>query len=270
LAEHDALRVGEDKGLARLLVWAELALSLAQRDVEIRYKHSLLGLYWALINPLATAAIFAFVFGVIFHASSRPIPYVVFLLTGLTFWNLFANGVTSATQSVTGNATLLAKVYFPRVVLPLAAVLARLIDFAFSLVVLAVFLLAYRVPIHAEAALLPLLVLLELLFTAGVGFAVAALNVLYRDVSQLVGLLLMIWMYLSPVMYAAQGVPRALAAALLLNPMGAILEAERDLLFRGTILAPWSVAEAVGWALLAVTGGYLVFRRLEPLFAEVM
>ena len=120
----------------RASLWFELTRNLAVRDVEIRYKHSLLGLYWALINPLITAAIFAFVFGVILHATSKPLPYVVFLLTGLTFWNLFGNGLTSATLSVTGSAALLAKLYFPRVVLPTASVLARLIDFAFSAIVL--------------------------------------------------------------------------------------------------------------------------------------
>lgn len=108
------------------------------RDVETRYKHSLLGLYWAIINPLVTAAIFGFVFGVIFHATSKPIPYVVYLLSGLTFWNFFTNGLMSATVSVSGNAALLAKIYFPRVVLPTASILARLIDLGFSALVLVV------------------------------------------------------------------------------------------------------------------------------------
>ena len=118
---------------ASLALWLELIRNLAVRDVETRYKHSLLGLYWAIVNPLVTAAIFSFVFGVLFKAgdSTKPIPYVVFVVTGLTFWNFFGNGVGSATTSITGSASLLAKIYFPRVVMPTAAVLARLIDFGF-------------------------------------------------------------------------------------------------------------------------------------------
>ena len=115
-----------------LRIWLELIRNLAVRDVETRYKHSLLGLYWAIINPLVMALIFSFLFTVIFHASSKPIPYVVFLLTGLTFWNLFANSLMSATGSIAGNAALLSKLYFPRVVIPTAAVMARFIDFLFS------------------------------------------------------------------------------------------------------------------------------------------
>jgi ABC-type polysaccharide/polyol phosphate export systems, permease component len=161
--------------------------NLAVRDVETRYKHSLLGLYWAIINPLFTAAIFSFVFGTIFHAPNKPIPYIVFLLTGLTFWNFFGNSVNSGAVSITGNAALLAKIYFPRVVLPTAAVLARLIDFLFSCVVLAVFIGLYRVPIHWSTLWLVPLLGLQLVFTLGIAYLVAAANVLYRDVTQLFG-----------------------------------------------------------------------------------
>lgn len=265
-----ALNGAELRGVVGGLVWLELIRNLAVRDVEIRYKHSLLGLYWAIINPLLTAAIFTFVFGVVFHASSKSVPYVIFLLTGLTFWNLFANSVLSATTSITGNAALLAKVYFPRLVLPTAAVMARLIDLAFSLVVLAIFLLIYRVPIHWTVIFLPLLLLLELGFTLGIGYTVAALNVLYRDMSQLMGLVLMVWMYLSPVMYSATMLHPALRILLFLNPMGAILQAERDVLFQGALSEPLALLLALFWTVLAFLVGLVVFRRLEPLFAEVM
>jgi ABC-type polysaccharide/polyol phosphate export permease len=251
-------------------VWLELMRNLAVRDVEVRYKHSLLGLYWAIINPLVTAAIFGFVFGVIFHASSKPIPYVVFLLTGLTFWNFFANGVMSATTSVSGNAALLAKIYFPRVVLPTAAVLARLIDFAFSAFVLLVFILIYRVPVHWTAVFILPFLGLQVLFTLGVGYVVAALNVLYRDMSQLMGLVLMMWMYFSPVMYAATTLSPSLQAPLYVNPMGAILQAERDLIFTGSLTHPVYLWISLTWTAFFFVGGLTVFKRIEPLFAEVM
>lgn len=250
--------------------WVELIRNLAVRDVETRYKHSLLGLYWTLINPLVTAFIFSFVFADIMHASSKPIPYVVFLLTGLTFWNFFANAVTSATTSVTGNAQLLAKLYFPRVVLPAAAVMARFIDFLFSLVVLGVFIAAYRVPLHWSFLWIPLVLVIQLIFTLGIAFLTAALNVLYRDMTQLIGLVLMMWMYLSPVMYRASLVPTLLRPILLMNPMGAFLEAERELLFNGAIVHPSFIWVSLIWAVATYAVGLRVFKNVEPLFAEVM
>ena len=253
-----------------LLPWLELTRNLAVRDIEIRYKHSLLGLYWAIISPLLTAAIFSFVFGVIFHASSNPIPYVVFLITGLAFWNFFANGVMSATTSITGSSSLLAKVYFPRVVLPTAAVMARLIDFGFSLFVLAVFVLIYRVPIHWTALWIFPILSLQVLLTLGIGYLVASVNVLYRDMTQLTGLVLMIWMWLSPVMYSIESAPPGFKEILLMNPMGAFLQAERELLFTGFLTSFAYLWIAIGWVGLVIIGGLLIFKRIQPLFAEVM
>ena len=253
-----------------LAVWFELIRNLAVRDVEIRYKHSLLGLYWAIINPLLTAAIFSFVFTVIFHVGSQRIPFVVFLLTGLTFWSLFANGVMSATSSITSTASLLAKVYFPRVALPTAAVLARLIDFGFSLFVLAVFIAIYRTPVHWTALWIVPILGLQALFTLGIGYIVASVNVLYRDMTQLTGLVLMVWMWLSPVMYGIDSVPPGLQGVLLVNPMGALLQAERDLLFTGHLTNLPFLWVAATWACFAFVSGLAIFKRIEPLFAEVM
>lgn len=249
--------------------WLELIRNLAVRDVETRYKHSLLGLYWALINPLVMAAIFSFVFADIFHASSKPIPYVVFLLTGLTFWNWFANAVTSATASITGNAQLLAKLYFPRVVLPTASVFARGIDFGFSFAILLGFILVYHVPLHWTMLLLPVALGVELFFILGISYLVAGLNVLYRDIAQLISLVMMVWMYLSPVMYQVSAVPNGLQAVLLLNPMGSILEMERDMMFTGQIDVSNLLLSAL-WSLFVFGAGLRVFHKVEPMFSEVM
>ncbi|MHB1610759.1 MAG: ABC transporter permease [Sulfobacillus sp.] len=256
--------------LAGVGLWVELTRNLASRDVETRYKHSLLGLYWAIINPLVTAAIFGFVFGVIFHVSTKPIPYVVFYLAGLTFWNFFANGVMSAVGSVSGNAALLAKIYFPRVVLPTAAVLARFIDFLFSLMVLIVFIIIYQVPVHWTSLWLPVILVMQIFFTMGIGYMVAALNVLYRDVTQLMGLLLMVWLYFSPVMYRLSGVHQNLQTILLINPVGTMIELERNVIFTGHVLHPEYLWVAVAWTGFVFLAGIALFKRVEPLFAEVM
>lgn len=252
------------------LRWVELIRNLAVRDVETRYKHSLLGLYWTLINPLVTALIFTFVFEGIFHLSSKRIPYIVFLLSGLTFWNFFANAAMSATASITGNAQLLAKLYFPRVVLPVAAVLARLIDFLFSLIILFIFIAMYRVPLYWSWLWLPAILGVQIVFTLGVSYMIAALNVLYRDMTQLIGLLLMVWMYMSPVMYQASRVPAGLRSILLLNPMGALIEVERGVLFSGELVHPTFFWVALVWAVFAYAAGYRLFKTIEPTFSEVM
>ncbi len=253
-----------------IAVWLELARNLAVRDIETRYKHSFLGLYWAVINPLITAIIFTFVFQVIFHASSKPIPYVVYVVCNLTFWNFFANAVSSATTCITGSAALLAKLYFPRIVLPTASVVARLIDVAFSAIVLAIFILIYHVRVHWTAIWIVPALGVETLFTLGVAYLVSSLNVLLRDMAQLIGLVLMIWMYLSPVMYTLAGQPNVIQIVLLMNPMGALLQTNQDLLFTGHLTHPIALWAAGMWSLFVLVGGVAVFKRIEPLFAEVM
>lgn len=252
-------------------VWLELIRNLAVRDVETRYKHSILGLYWAIVNPLLSAFIYSFIFGVLLHSGTTGgQPYVVFILTGFTFWNLFANGLNSATTSVTGSAALLAKLYFPRIVLPTAAVLARLIDFLFSLTILAVFVAIYRVPVHWTVFWLIPLVGLELVFAWGMGFLLSALNVLYRDVTQLLGLVLMVWTWLAPVMISVQGRAMWIRTIFLLDPMGGIIQAQRDLIFSGRLTSPSSLFAAVTLTAFVFVAGLTVFKRVEPLFSEVL
>lgn len=257
--------------LASTGVWFELVRNLAVRDVETRYKHSILGLYWAIINPLLSALIYSFIFGTILHSGTTGgQPYVVFILTGFTFWNLFANGLMSATGSVSGSASLLAKLYFPRVVLPTAAVLARLIDFLFSLCILAIFVAAYRVPVHWTLLWLAPLLGLELMFAWGMAYLLSALNVLYRDVTQLLGLLLMVWVWLAPVMISVNGRSVWIRSVFLLDPMGAIIQAERDVIFVGTLTSPTSLACAIAATAFVLLAGLTVFKRIEPVFSEVL
>lgn len=257
--------------LRTVRVWLELIRNLAVRDVETRYKHSLLGLYWAILNPLLSAFVYSFVFGTLLHSpTSGGQPYVVFILTGFTFWNLFANGLTSASGSITGSAALLAKLYFPRIVLPTASVLARLIDFLFSLIVLMVFVIGYRAPVHWTAFLLLPLLLLELAFALGMGFLVSSINVLYRDVTQILGLLLMIWVWVAPVMISINGRSPWIQSIFLLEPMGGIIQAERDMLFTGHLTNPASLWSASAWTFFVLLAGLTMFKRIEPLFSEVL
>lgn len=251
-------------------IWIELTRNLAVRDVQTRYKHSMLGLYWALINPLLNAAIFTFVFQVIFKVKSGHIPYLVFFISGLTFWNFFAASLNSAALSITGSAALLAKLYFPRVVLPTGAVVARLIDLAFSAVIVVVFTALFRVQVHWTIIFLPPVLAIQVVFTLGLSYVVAALNVLYRDISQLLGLVLLIWIYLSPIMYPASNLPNSLQGILLANPMGALIQSERDLIYAGHLTQTPYLWLATVWAAFAFIFGLSLFKRIEPLFSEVM
>lgn len=251
-------------------VWLELIRNLAVRDIETRYKRSFLGLYWAVVNPLITALIMTFLFQVIFHASSKPIPYVVYVVTNLTLWNFFGNSLVSATGCITGSASLLAKLYFPRIVLPTASVVARLIDLGFSCVVVAIFILIFRVHVYWTAMWVVPIFVVELVFALGLAYLVACVNVILRDTSQLVGLVLMMWMYLSPVMYSLHGQPEAIQTILLVNPMGAVLQADQDLLFTGHLTHPAALWAAGVWCVFVLLAGITVFKRVEPLFSEVM
>lgn len=255
----------------QIRLYCNLTVALAWRDVRVRYQLSILGLYWALINPLLMAIIWSFVFSYIFRATGLSgIPYVVFLFCGLTYWNLFSNSVSTAATSLTGNAMLLSKVYFPRLILPTAAVLARLVDFVFSLLVLVLILLYYGIVPHINPlVLLPLLVI-QLIYATGWAYIVSSLNVLYRDVAQVVNILLMFWMYLSPVFYVFEQVPGPIRKCFVLNTIGVLVDMQRNFLLAGEAADRGLVMVSLVISLVVFTLGLVLFRWLEPLFAEVM
>lgn len=253
------------------LRYKDLVLGLALRDVKVRYQLSVLGLYWAVLNPLLMALVWAFVFSKIFRATGMEgVPYVVFLFCGLTFWNLFANSLITATNSLTGNASLLSKLYFPRIILPTASVLARLVDFGFSLIVLAIFMAAYHIRPGPYIWWIPLLLMIQLVFTLGMAYLVASLNVLYRDVNQIVVVLMMLWMYLSPVFFTINQIPASISKYFLFNAVGELVGMESALVLNGPMFHfhVLAIEALISGAVFIV--GFVVFHRLEPFFAEVM
>lgn len=273
LEKENGSEDGKGKGsrYQNFVRYRDLVLGLALRDVKMRYQLSVLGLYWAILNPLFIALIWSFVFAHMFRATGiEGVPYVVFVFCGLTFWNLFANSLLTASSSLTGNASLLSKLYFPRVILPTASVLARLVDFGFSLIVLAIFMASYHIRPGPYTWWIPLLLVVELFFTLGMAYLVASLNVLYRDVSQMVGVLLLLWMYLSPIFYTLELLPKEIQKYFFINAVGELVSMQSLLVLGG----PMFKFPALGIAALISLGvfvlGLVVFHRLEPLFAEVM
>jgi lipopolysaccharide transport system permease protein len=265
-------------GLRLWDVWAyrELLYFLVWRDVKVRYKQTVFGAAWAIIQPLAAAAVFTVFFGRLAHMPSDGLPYPLFAYTGLLVWTFFAQGLSQASASVVGSASLITKVYFPRLVIPFASVLSGLLDMAVATPILVVLMAFYRVSPGLSVVAAPAVLLLALLAVTGVGLWTSALNVEYRDVRFVMPFLVQLWLFVTPVIYPASvlrprleklGVPGWFIG---LNPMAGVVEG-----FRWAVLsvgdAPIALmAASAAVALVLCVTGALYFRSMERGFADVV
>jgi lipopolysaccharide transport system permease protein len=246
----------------------ELLFFLTWRDIKVRYKQTVLGLAWVVLQPLAIAFTLSLFLGRLSKMPSDGMPYIVFAYTGMVVWQLFANALTGSSDSLLANGQLITKVYFPRLIVPLSAVLASILDFAISLFVLAIFLAYFRLAPTARLTILPLLVLQTVVIALGVGLWLAALNVKYRDVRYTLGFLVQFWFFATPIAYPTSVVPDRWKLWYSLNPMVGVVEGFRWAL-RGTGSAPFlllSVSSCV--AVLLLLSGLYYFRRMEDTFAD--
>lgn len=211
--------------------YRELLYFLIWRDVKIRYKQTLLGASWAILQPLITMLIFTVIFGRLAKIDSNGIPYPVFAYAALVPWTFFANAITTSGNSIVGNSHLITKVYFPRRIIPVAAVCAGLVDLAVAFPMLFALMAYYDTGLSANIAMLPLLVLLTTLLAIAVGTWLSAINVKYRDVKFTIPFLVQVWMYLSPVAYPSSVVPPRWRLLYSLNPLVGILDGYRAALF---------------------------------------
>lgn len=259
-----ALNFGE------LWEYRELLVFLAWREVRVRYKQSALGIAWVLIQPLATMVIFSVVFGRFAHLPSEGLPYPLFVLTGLLPWQLFGSSLTRTGGSLVANANLLTKVYFPRLIIPLAAALAGVVDFAISLILLVGALIYYGVRPGWQMLALPVFALLALLAAISVGLWLSALNVRYRDVQVALPFLVQIWLFASPVTYSVSLVPTGISRLIYdLNPMASVIQGFRWSLTGGP--APGiQLLGATALLLAILVGGLIYFRTAEKTFADVI
>ena len=273
--QRRSLRIKRTRGFSLDLreIWAyrELLFFFVWRDVKVRYKQTLLGVAWAVIQPFTAMVLFSLIFGSL--AGIKPgtnDPYPLFVFAGLLPWQYFSSCLTSSGQSVVTNNTLVTKVYFPRLLLPLASIVVPIVDFAVSFVILVAMFFWYgRVPSwHAVA--IPALLLLALLSAFGVGLWLSALNVRYRDVRYTVGYITQIWMYATPVIYPSSLVPHRYQWLLGLNPMAGVVDGFRWAVLGhgGPSLATYGASLGVGAAL--VVSGLWYFRRVERRFADVI
>ena len=250
--------------------YRELLYFLTKRELQIRYKQSVFGVSWAVLQPLVLAFIFALFFGLLADVPSEGLPYPLFALAGLVPWLFVSQTVSQSATSLVGDANLLSKVYFPRLVIPLAKALALLVDLVLALVVLVVFALAYGVAPGTEALALPAFLLLALVTGAGLGILLAAVNVQYRDVGVATPLLVQAWLFATPVIYPGSLVTGKWEYVYALNPMVSVVGGVRWALLGAPApeLAP--VAISVGAALALLAAGIAYFRRTELFFADVI
>ncbi len=258
-----SLRLGE------LWEYRELLYFLVWRDIKVRYKQTALGAAWAILQPVLTMVVFSVFFGRLAKVPSDGIPYPLFALAALVPWQLFAYAVSESTNSLVVSQNLIKKVYFPRLVIPIASVLAGLVDFAISFVALIGLMTYYGIRPTPAIAILPLFILLAVASALCVGLWLSALNVEFRDVRYTIPFLTQFWMFVTPVAYPSSLIPEKWRTVFGLNPMAGVVEGFRwALLGKATSLGSF-LAVSIAVVVVLLFGGLVYFRRMESTFADV-
>ena len=254
------------EAVAEQLEYRELLRQMTLRDLRVRYKQAAMGFAWAIFMPLVNTIVFSAIFTRV-AVIETPVAYPVFAFCGLWVWNFFTSALRFSVTSLTSNANLVSKVYFPREIFPFSAVLVCLIDFAVGSVVLVSLMIWYDIPVGAHVFWLPVVLAVHFSFTAAVGLILAMSNLFFRDVKYLFEVVITVWMFAAPVVYPVDRVEGTLGLLLRLNPMTPILDAYRAvLLFNAP--PPATLAWAGAVALVALACSWLTFHRLEFRFAE--
>jgi lipopolysaccharide transport system permease protein len=250
--------------------YRELLYFLTKRDIQVRYKQTVLGGLWAIIQPAFTMIVFTLFFGQLAKMPSEGIPYPIFVYAGLLPWTYFANAVSASGNSLVGSSNLITKVYFPRIMIPASAALAGLLDFAVAVLVLAVLMVYYQFLPGAAILVFPGLVALTFLCAVSTGLWLSALNVQFRDIRYVIPFVIQIWLFVSPVIYPVSLVRENLQWVLAINPMVGVIHA-----YRASLLGH----QPIDWSLLGIStmmiialflSGLYYFRRMERTFADVV
>lgn len=256
--------------LKTLSRFRDLLLIYVWRELSIRYKHTILGILWAVVQPLCMMGLFTVVFTIIMPTKISSYPYPVFFYTALIAWNFFASSLQAAIPSLVENYNLVTKIYFPREILPLSGTLLALIDFLIASILLLPLYLYFDITLTWQVFwILPLLLLL-ILFTVSTGLVFSALNVYYRDVKLLVGFLVQLWFFATPVIYSLDAAPIRLKLLLLCNPLTFIIENMRRCLLEGRGVVPWQLLVMTIMICGYSYGSYRLFKITEKKFADVI
>jgi lipopolysaccharide transport system permease protein len=256
--------------LGELWTYRELIYFLTWRDIKIRYKQTALGITWAVLQPLLTMLIFSLIFGKLAKIPSDGIPYPIFSLAGVVPWTFFATGLNFSSNSLVASSNMIKKVYFPRLIIPLASVLSGLVDLAISMGLVGVMMAWHGVPLTAHVLWLPLFALLAFVTALGVGLWLSALNVEYRDVRYVVPFLLQFWMYATPIVYPSSLLKEPWRTVCGLNPMAGVVEGFRWALLGANTRPGLLIAVSSLMALILLLSGAFYFRRMERNFADLV
>jgi lipopolysaccharide transport system permease protein len=248
--------------------YRNLLHQMVKRDLLLRYKQTLMGVGWAIFMPLVNTGIFSLIFTRVAQLDYLTVPYPVFAYSGLWVWNFFATALKYAVPSLTGNTNLVTKVYFPREIFPLSAVLVSLVDFFVAAGILVALMLYYRIPVGASIVLLPVILLIHVLFTTAVALLLAMANLFYRDVKYLFEVVIVVWMFTTSVVYPLDRIGGKLGMLMRLNPMTQIVEAYRDVLLYREWPALMPLAGVGMFCIVLLAWAWVAFHRSEFQFAE--
>jgi len=252
--------------IKELFEFRELIKNFVIRDLKVMYKNSYLGFFWSLLNPLARTFVFYLVFEKIFHIGIEN--FVVYLFCGFLMWMFFSRSVSFATTSIMNNASLIQKVYFPREILPLTCVLSQLIHFALALLVLFLWLLISKIKPTIYILFLPLIILLQFIFTLGVSFIFATANVFVRDIEHLMELILLVWFYATPIFYNVDRIPEKIRTIYLLNPTASLVTFYRNIFLYGKIPNFYFLTISFLISIFTLIMGWLYFQIQSKKFPE--
>ena len=252
--------------LKELYTYREMLFNLVKKDLRTRYKGSVLGFFWTFLNPLLQLMVYTFVFSVVMRAGIEK--YYIYLFVALVPWIFFSTSLTSSSASIIGNKDLIKKIYFPRIIIPMAVVNGAFMNMLFTMIVVFVALIFSGIGISWYIILLPIIMVLEYLLVLGLAFVISALNVYFRDLEHILGILTMAWMYATPILYDIDMVPQNLQPLFKLNPMTPIVLAFRNILYYKTMPDLSHMGLILIWSIGFIVLGYFIFNKLQKGFAE--
>ncbi len=256
--------------LKELWDYRELMWVLALREVQLRYRQTILGVAWVIIQPLITTAVFTIIFGQLMKVQSDNVAYSLFAFAGMLPWNVFSQSLQRSGISLTRDIRLINKIFFPRIVIPMSSSISTLVDFLVSLVIMIALMAIYHLPVSLDLLTIPVFLFFTMLLSIGVGIIFAALNVYYRDFTYVLPFVIQVWMYISPLAYSAKLIPASWTWIYDLNPVVGLINGFRWAILGTTEFPLNSLIYSITLSLLLFLIGLLIFRRLERNFADVI
>lgn len=250
--------------------YRELIYFLTWRDIKVRYKQTLIGILWAILQPVITMVVFSVFFGNFAEIPSEGIPYPIFVYTGLLIWMYFSQSISRTTESIVSQSNLIKKVYFPRIIIPLSSTLIGLVDFLIEFIILLVMMVYFNIYPKYTIILLPVLIIFTFLITSGVSIWLSSLNVIFRDVKYIVPFLIRIGLFLTPVIYPAKIVPDKYGWLLYLNPLTGLIESYRAIMLGYKSIPVYGLIASCFLTIIIFLGGALFFKKIEKLFVDLV